>query len=85
MKFGKNIAGSGLLILLSMSLLLSLLCATGCTIHTNGMTIPSPNWLEQRVQYYPAGPQFPHSNERALIEAAEEERGYTENLESNRF
>lgn len=85
MKFGKNILRSGLLILLSMSLLLSLLCATGCTIHSNGMTIPSPNWLEQRVQFYPAGPQFPHSNERALLEASEAEQAYTEYLESNSF
>ena len=47
---------------------LTTLGTTGCTVYTNGMTLPSP-WYHQNVpQYFPRGPEFPFSNEAANLQ-----------------
>ena len=43
--------------------------ATGCQAVIGGQTLPSPHYLEDDVQYFPAGPEFLLSNQvRALDE-----------------
>ncbi|MGL6194882.1 MAG: hypothetical protein ACRC2T_08685 [Thermoguttaceae bacterium] len=50
------------------TLLVGILSSVGCTVATNGMTLPSPNWMKQRVQYFPAGPQYQFTQEREYLE-----------------
>ncbi len=46
-----------------------MLAATGCQTSVGGQTLPSPYYLKDDVQYYPAGPEFKLSNQvRALEE-----------------
>jgi hypothetical protein len=47
--------------------------ATGCQVSLNGQTLPSPYYLEDDVQYFPAGPEFKLSREAAALRAAKAE------------
>ena len=51
--------------------LLALGCVgtTGCQVDVAGMTLPSPYYLSDDVQYFPAGPEFKLSNEGAAMKA----------------
>lgn len=43
--------------------------ASGCQSTVGGQTLPSPNYLRDDVQFFPAGPEFKLSNQvRALEE-----------------
>jgi hypothetical protein len=44
--------------------------ASGCTIQTQmgGQTLPSAYYLQDDVQYFPAGPEFLIPNEAAALE-----------------
>ncbi len=44
------------------------LMATGCQIDVNGQTLPSPYYLDDDVQYFPAGPEFKLAREAAAME-----------------
>lgn len=44
---------------------------TGCQFNEGGQTLPSPYYLDDDVQYFPAGPEFKLSREAAALEAAE--------------
>jgi hypothetical protein len=44
------------------------LMATGCQIDSNGQTLPSPYYLDDDVQYFPAGPEFKLTREAAAME-----------------
>lgn len=44
------------------------LLATGCQIDSNGQTLPSPYYLDDDVQYFPAGPEFKLAREAAAME-----------------
>jgi len=46
---------------------------TGCQVHVAGQTLPSPYYLEDDVQYFPAGPENKLANETAALKAAREE------------
>ena len=35
-----------------------LVSSTGCQVSLNGQTLPSPYYLQDDVQYFPAGPEF---------------------------
>ena len=50
--------------------LLSLPVLTGCQVDVSGQTLPSPYWLSDDVQYFPAGTEFKLSREAAAMEAA---------------
>ncbi|QDS95050.1 hypothetical protein FF011L_38340 [Roseimaritima multifibrata] len=70
--------GSHLKNILRISLSTSLLGAvviasTGCQSSINGQTLPSPYYLQDDVQYFPAGPEFKLSREAAALRAAEAE------------
>ena len=41
---------------------------TGCQASIGGQTLPSPYYLRDDVQYFPAGPEFQYSNQVKAIE-----------------
>ena len=47
--------------------------STGCQVHMAGQTLPSPWYLKDDVQYFPAGPENKLANETAALKAAREE------------
>jgi hypothetical protein len=49
--------------------LLGILGLTGCQIDVGGQTLPSAWYLQDDVQYFPPGPQFPLSKEAAAQKA----------------
>jgi hypothetical protein len=46
---------------------------TGCQVSLNGQTLPSPFYLQDDVQYFPAGPEFKLPREAAALRAARAE------------
>jgi len=47
---------------------LAMLGSTGCTVYTNGMTLPSPWYQKNHPQYFPKGTAFPFPNEAANLQ-----------------
>lgn len=47
--------------------------STGCQVSVSGQTIPSPYYLQDDVQYFPAGPEFKLPRETAALKAARDE------------
>jgi hypothetical protein len=47
--------------------------STGCQVHVAGQTLPSAYYLEDDVQYFPAGPENKLANETAALKASREE------------
>jgi len=45
--------------------------STGCTVYTNGMTLPNPYYHKNRPQYFPRGTEFPFPNEAATLQDAD--------------
>lgn len=41
--------------------------STGCQVDVAGQTLPSPYYLKDDIQYFPAGPEFKLSNEAAAM------------------
>lgn len=50
-----------------------LVATTGCQVSLNGQTLPSPYYLQDDIQYFPAGPEFKLSREAAALQAARAE------------
>ena len=53
---------------------LGCLGSIGCQTTRNGQTLPSPYYLTDDIQYFPAGPEFLLSKEAAQMEKDEAER-----------
>lgn len=47
--------------------------SVGCQVSLNGQTLPSPYYLQDDVQYFPAGPEFKLPREAAALRAARAE------------
>ena len=47
--------------------------STGCQVGVAGQTLPSPYYLDDDVQYFPAGPEFKLPREAAALRAARAE------------
>jgi len=47
--------------------------ASGCQSTFNGQTLPSPYYLQDDIQYFPAGPEFKLPREAAALRAARAE------------
>jgi hypothetical protein len=47
--------------------------SVGCQVSVAGQTLPSPYYLLDDVQYFPAGPQNKLANETAALEKAKAE------------
>jgi len=43
---------------------------TGCQVDVGGQTLPSAYYLQDDIQYFPAGPEFKLSREAAALKAA---------------
>ncbi len=56
-----------------------LVSATGCQMSINGQTLPSPYYLQDDVQYFPAGPEFKLPREAAALKAARAEEKLNRN------
>ena len=48
--------------------------STGCQVYEAGQTLPSPWYLDDDVQYHPAGAEFKLSREAAALKAFKAER-----------
>lgn len=48
--------------------------STGCQVHVGGMTLPSPYYASDDVQYFAPGPEFKLSREAAAMKAYKEEQ-----------
>lgn len=48
---------------------------TGCQVDVGGQTLPSAYYLEDDIQYFPAGPEFKLSKEAAALKAFKKESG----------
>lgn len=64
---------------IALSLLMTLLCpllftAVGCQTTVGGQTLPSASYLQDDVQYFPAGPEFKLSNQVQALEEYKLER-----------
>jgi len=53
--------------------LISVLGLSGCQMDIGGQTLPSPYYLQDDVQYFPPGTQFPLSREAAAQKAVSQE------------
>ena len=52
---------------------ISALAATGCQVDVGGQTLPSAYYLQDDIQYFPAGPEFKLSKEAAAQKAYRKE------------
>ena len=48
-------------------------CLTGCQVDVGGQTLPSAYYLQDDIQYFPAGPEFKLSREAAAQKAYQKE------------
>ena len=48
--------------------LCGILGSLGCQVDLAGMTLPSPRYLDDDVQYFVPGPDFPLANEEAAMQ-----------------
>ena len=48
---------------------------TGCQVDVGGQTLPSAYYLQDDIQYFPAGPEFKLSKEAAALKAFKKENG----------
>ena len=65
-KLGRFIPGTLLGLVIAVAL-----GSTGCAVYSNGMTLPNPYYMNNRVQYFPRGTEFPFSNEAANMQESE--------------
>lgn len=63
----------GLKALLCGASLIAALASTGCQVNVGGQTLPSPYYLDDDVQYFAPGPEFPLAREAAAAQVREAE------------
>ena len=51
------------------------LSLTGCQVDVGGQPLPSAYYLQDDIQYFPAGPEFKLSKEAAALKAYKKEQG----------
>jgi hypothetical protein len=61
------------LVILGLLLTACIAPSMGCQVSVAGQTLPSPYYLYDDVQYFPAGPQNKLANETAALEKARAE------------
>jgi len=61
------------LVILGLLLVAGIAPSTGCQVSIAGQTLPSPYYLHDDVQYFPAGPMNKLANETAALEKARAE------------
>lgn len=72
MKFSSKISriGTGALLIL---VAIAALGSTGCSVYTNGMTLPNPYYTKNSPQYFPRGTEFPFPNEASNLQETSQE------------
>ena len=50
--------------------ILGLVASTGCQVEYAGMTLPSGKYMQDDVQYFAPGPEFPYANTQAATQRA---------------
>ncbi len=60
--------------LIGAACLVSAIGSTGCQVDVGGQTLPSPYYLGDDIQYFPAGPRMKLSREAAAQKAYKEEQ-----------
>jgi hypothetical protein len=60
-------------VILGLLLVAGIAPSVGCQVSVAGQTLPSPYYLRDDVQYFPAGPQNKLANETAALEKARAE------------
>lgn len=65
------IIGRFFLCLCSVLLIVVSLGTTGCAVYSNGMTLPNPYYMKNRVQFFPHGTEFPFPNEAATMQESQ--------------
>ena len=55
---------------------------TGCQVDVGGQTLPSPYYLQDDIQYFPAGPEFKLPQEAAALKAEADEKKRLDNRQS---
>lgn len=70
----KTTAGRPGLVLSLFAALASSALLTGCQTTIGGQTLPSPDYLNDDVQYFPAGPEFKLTNQVEAARRQSEER-----------
>jgi hypothetical protein len=61
--------------LLAAAVAITGLATTGCQVDVGGQTLPSAYYLQDDIQYFPAGPEFKLSKEAAAQKAYKDELG----------
>lgn len=56
-----------------------LMASAGCQSTINGQTLPSPYYLQDDIQYFPAGPEFLLPREATALRAARAEEKLNRN------
>ena len=56
---------SRLVLWLALPILAIVFVASGCQVNVGGQTLPTPFYLDDDVQYFAPGPEFPLSQEAA--------------------
>ncbi len=54
--------------------LIAAISSTGCQVTEGGQTLPSPYYLHDDVQYFPAGPEFKLQREANAMKAYQAEQ-----------
>jgi len=77
MKFTSNLNHVWTVALFAL-LALAALSSTGCTVYSNGMTLPNPYYHKNVPQYFPRGSEFPFPNEAANLQGTDQDvqRGF---------
>ena len=77
MKFTSNLSRVWAVALFAL-FALAALSSTGCTVYSNGMTLPNPYYYKNVPQYFPRGSEFPFPNEAANLQETDQEvqRGF---------
>jgi hypothetical protein len=52
---------------------IAVVASTGCQVDVGGQTLPSPYYLQDDIQYFPAGPRMKLSREAAAMKAFKED------------
>jgi hypothetical protein len=69
---GRRVGASPSRLLLATTLLVAA-GLTGCQVDVGGQTLPSAYYLQDDIQYFPAGPEFKLSREAAAQKAYKKE------------
>jgi hypothetical protein len=70
MKASKKTSGFGML---AAAIVCGLAFNTGCQVQVAGQTLPSPFYLQDDIQFFPAGSENKLANETAALKAEREE------------